>query len=77
MSSCTTDSASTWAMATVVHMVPAHIDLDADDGTELLQARFDGLVAELTEAGVHAAHIRRPGPRDVRHGTEPRPLPNV
>ncbi|TJY66264.1 aromatic ring-hydroxylating dioxygenase subunit alpha [Arthrobacter sp. CAU 1506] len=43
----------------VMHMVPEHIDLDVDDGTEPLQARFDGLVAELKQAGVDDVEIRK------------------
>ena len=33
----------------VMQMVPEHSDLDADDGSEPLQARFDDLVAELDQ----------------------------
>lgn len=43
----------------VAQMVPAHSDLDADDGTEPLQPRFAPLVAELRAAGLGAAEIRR------------------
>lgn len=43
----------------VMRMVPEHSDLDADDGTEPLQARFDGLVAELGRAGLDDAAVRR------------------
>ncbi len=43
----------------VMQMVPEHSDLDADDGTEPLQARFDGLVAELGQAGLDDAAVRR------------------
>jgi hypothetical protein len=40
-------------------MVPEHSDLDADDGSEPLQPRFDGLVAELTEAGLDEPAVRK------------------
>jgi phenylpropionate dioxygenase-like ring-hydroxylating dioxygenase large terminal subunit len=43
----------------VMHMVPEHIDLDADDGTEPLPPRFDRVVAELRAAGADDAQIRR------------------
>ncbi|MCZ4519153.1 aromatic ring-hydroxylating dioxygenase subunit alpha [Rhodococcus ruber] len=43
----------------VMQMVPEHSDLDADDGTEPLQARFDGLVAELSAAGLDEPAIRK------------------
>lgn len=43
----------------VMQMVPEHSDLEADDGTEPLQPRFDGLVAELRENGVDEASIRK------------------
>ncbi|GAB3473442.1 aromatic ring-hydroxylating oxygenase subunit alpha [Nocardiopsis coralliicola] len=43
----------------VMHMVPEHKDLGADDGSEPLQPRFDGLVAQLREAGLDTAGIRR------------------
>ncbi|MGP4043927.1 aromatic ring-hydroxylating oxygenase subunit alpha [Streptomyces sp. 2A115] len=43
----------------VMQMVPEHSDLDADDGTEPLQPRFDGLVAELRATGLDDAAIRR------------------
>jgi phenylpropionate dioxygenase-like ring-hydroxylating dioxygenase large terminal subunit len=43
----------------VMQMVPEHSDLDADDGTEPLQARFDGLVAELGRAGLDDTAVRR------------------
>lgn len=43
----------------VMHMVPEHKDLDVDDGSEPLQPRFDGLVAELRQAGVDEVEIRR------------------
>ncbi|MEU9823332.1 aromatic ring-hydroxylating oxygenase subunit alpha [Pseudonocardia alni] len=42
----------------VMQMVPAHSDLDADDGSEPLQARFDGLVAELS-ATLDPAAVRK------------------
>jgi phenylpropionate dioxygenase-like ring-hydroxylating dioxygenase large terminal subunit len=43
----------------VMQMVPGHSDLDADDGTEKLQDRFDGLVADLRAAGLDDAAIRK------------------
>lgn len=43
----------------VMHMVPEHIDLDDDDGSEPLQPRFDDLVAELKSAGVDDEQIRK------------------
>ena len=43
----------------VMQMVPEHSDLDLDDGTEPLQARFDGLVAELKSAGLDDAGVRK------------------
>ena len=43
----------------VMHMVPEHMDLDAGDGTEPLQPRLDGLVAELKAAGVDDGKIRK------------------
>lgn len=43
----------------VMHMVPAHIDLEADDGTEPLQARFEPIVAELKQNGVDDGQIRK------------------
>ena len=43
----------------VMQMVPEHSDLDLDDGTEPLQARFDGLVAELGSAGLDDAGVRK------------------
>lgn len=43
----------------VMQMVPEHSDLDADDGTEPLQARFDDLVAELSAAGLDESAIRK------------------
>ena len=43
----------------VMRMVPERSDLEADDGSEPLQARFDPLVAELTEAGVAEDEIRK------------------
>ncbi|MFI0448840.1 Rieske 2Fe-2S domain-containing protein [Actinomadura sp. 6N118] len=43
----------------VMRMAPERSDLDADDGTEPLQARFDGLVAELMAIGLAEAAIRR------------------
>ncbi|MFC5992980.1 aromatic ring-hydroxylating dioxygenase subunit alpha [Pseudonocardia hispaniensis] len=39
-------------------MVPEHVDLDEDDGTEVLQDRFAGLIAEL-EGKLPADEIRR------------------
>ncbi|WP_111510110.1 aromatic ring-hydroxylating oxygenase subunit alpha [Mycobacterium kyogaense] len=43
----------------VAEMVPEHTDLDIDDGTEPLQSRFDGLVAELKAQGLDDASVRR------------------
>ena len=43
----------------VMHMVPEHMDLSADDGTEPLQPRFDDLVVELKAAGVDDSQIRK------------------
>lgn len=43
----------------VMQMVPEHSDLDADDGSEPLQARFDDLIAELKTAGLDDAAIRK------------------
>lgn len=43
----------------VMHMVPEHIDLDEDDGTEPLQQRFSGLVADLQAAGLDEAAVRK------------------
>ncbi|WP_075836419.1 MULTISPECIES: aromatic ring-hydroxylating oxygenase subunit alpha [unclassified Rhodococcus (in: high G+C Gram-positive bacteria)] len=43
----------------VMQMVPEHSDLDIDDGSEPLQERFDGLVAELTAQGLDDAAIRK------------------
>lgn len=43
----------------VMQMVPEHSDLDADDGSEPLQARFDDLIAELRTAGLDDAAIRK------------------
>lgn len=43
----------------VMQMVPEHSDLEADDGSEPLQPRFDGLVAQLEAAGADEAEIRR------------------
>ncbi|WP_063036118.1 aromatic ring-hydroxylating oxygenase subunit alpha [Nocardia grenadensis] len=43
----------------VMQMVPEHSDLDADDGSEPLQARFDDLVAELKSAGLDDAAVRK------------------
>jgi phenylpropionate dioxygenase-like ring-hydroxylating dioxygenase large terminal subunit len=40
-------------------MVPDHADLDADDGTEPLQPRFDGLVAELKRQGLDDLGVRK------------------
>jgi phenylpropionate dioxygenase-like ring-hydroxylating dioxygenase large terminal subunit len=42
----------------VAVMVPEHVDLDADDGTEQLQARFDHIVAELSKE-FEPARVRR------------------
>lgn len=43
----------------VMQMVPEHSDLDIDDGTEKLQDRFDGLIAELKAAGADDAQVRK------------------
>ncbi|MFI5662324.1 Rieske 2Fe-2S domain-containing protein [Streptomyces sp. NPDC051684] len=43
----------------VMQMVPGHADLDADDGTEPLQPRFDTLVGELRSAGLDDAAVRK------------------
>jgi phenylpropionate dioxygenase-like ring-hydroxylating dioxygenase large terminal subunit len=43
----------------VMQMVPEHADLDADDGSEPLQPRFDGLVAELRAQGLDDAAVRK------------------
>lgn len=43
----------------VMQMVPEHSDLDADDGSEPLQARFDDLIAELKSTGLDDAAIRK------------------
>ncbi|MER6991849.1 aromatic ring-hydroxylating dioxygenase subunit alpha [Saccharopolyspora hirsuta] len=42
----------------VMQMVPEHFDLDADDGTEPLQGRFDDLVAELSKT-LDDAQVRK------------------
>ncbi|MER7077223.1 Ring hydroxylating alpha subunit (catalytic domain) [Saccharopolyspora kobensis] len=42
----------------VMQMVPEHSDLDADDGTEPLQGRFDDLVAELSKT-LDEAQVRK------------------
>ncbi|MER7013190.1 aromatic ring-hydroxylating dioxygenase subunit alpha [Saccharopolyspora sp. NPDC000359] len=42
----------------VMQMVPEHSDLDADDGTEPLQGRFDDLVAELSKT-LDDAQVRK------------------
>ncbi|NMO03036.1 aromatic ring-hydroxylating dioxygenase subunit alpha [Gordonia sp. TBRC 11910] len=43
----------------VAQMVPEHSDLDADDGSEPLQERFNDLVAELKSQGLSEAQVRR------------------
>lgn len=43
----------------VMQMVPEHSDLDIDDGSEPLQARFDGLVSELKSAGLDDLAVRK------------------
>lgn len=43
----------------VMQMVPGHSDLDIDDGSEPLQARFDGLVSELKSQGLGDAAVRK------------------
>jgi benzoate/toluate 1,2-dioxygenase alpha subunit len=43
----------------VMQMVPEHSDLDADDGSEPLQARFDDLVAHLKATGLDDAAVRK------------------
>ncbi|MDA3644995.1 aromatic ring-hydroxylating dioxygenase subunit alpha [Saccharopolyspora indica] len=42
----------------VMQMVPEHSDLDADDGSEPLQGRFDDLVAELSKT-LDEAQVRK------------------
>ncbi|MEU7817670.1 aromatic ring-hydroxylating dioxygenase subunit alpha [Pseudonocardia sp. NPDC049154] len=42
----------------VMQMVPEHSDLDADDGSEPLQGRFDDLVAELSKT-LDRAQVRK------------------
>ncbi|WP_433502499.1 aromatic ring-hydroxylating oxygenase subunit alpha [Pseudonocardia halophobica] len=42
----------------VMQMVPEHSDLDADDGSEPLQGRFDDLVAELSKT-LDQAQVRK------------------
>ena len=42
----------------VMQMVPEHSDLDVDDGSEPLQARFDHLVAELSQT-LDQAQVRK------------------
>ena len=42
----------------VMQMVPAHSDLDADDGSEPLQGRFDDLVAHLSST-LDEAQVRK------------------
>ncbi|MEV5541459.1 Ring hydroxylating alpha subunit (catalytic domain) [Saccharopolyspora shandongensis] len=42
----------------VMQMVPEHSDLDADDGTEPLQGRFDDLVQELSKT-LDPAQVRK------------------
>ncbi|MER5438729.1 aromatic ring-hydroxylating dioxygenase subunit alpha [Streptomyces sp. NPDC002790] len=63
MLSFMTDPASTCQALgnghSVMHMVPAHMDLDADDGSEPLQPRFDGLAAELRQGGADEAQVRK------------------
>ncbi|MFD4190304.1 aromatic ring-hydroxylating oxygenase subunit alpha [Amycolatopsis thermoflava] len=52
MSFMTDPAAITHALGnghSVMQMVPEHSDLDADDGSEPLQARFDHVVAELSK----------------------------
>jgi nitrite reductase/ring-hydroxylating ferredoxin subunit len=43
----------------VMQMVPAHSDLEDDDGSEPLQPRFASLVAELKDKGLNDAAIRK------------------
>ncbi|WP_040167370.1 aromatic ring-hydroxylating oxygenase subunit alpha [Microbacterium gorillae] len=43
----------------VMQMVPEHTDLAADDGSEPLQPRFDGLVADLRAKGVPEEDVRK------------------
>ncbi|OLT36014.1 Rieske (2Fe-2S) protein [Rhodococcus sp. CUA-806] len=56
-SSCTTHDLANGH--SVMQMVPEHSDLDIDDGSEPLQARFDGLVAELKSKGLDDAAVRK------------------
>ncbi|MFJ3776305.1 Rieske 2Fe-2S domain-containing protein [Streptomyces sp. NPDC090075] len=61
MSFMTDPAAITHALGnghSVMQMVPAHSDLDADDGTEPLQSRFDPLVAELSQT-LDPAQVRK------------------
>jgi phenylpropionate dioxygenase-like ring-hydroxylating dioxygenase large terminal subunit len=62
MSFMTNEECTTHALGnghSVMQMVPEHSDLDVDDGTEPLQARFDGLVAELKATGLDDAAVRK------------------
>lgn len=61
LSFMTDDQAVTHALGnghSVAIMVPEHVDLDYDDGTEQLQGRFDHIVAELSKS-MPADKVRR------------------
>ncbi|PBC48146.1 Rieske (2Fe-2S) protein [Rhodococcus sp. ACS1] len=61
LSFMTDDNAVTHALGnghSVAIMVPEHVDLDHDDGTEKIQARFDHIVEELSKT-MPADQVRR------------------
>lgn len=61
LSFMTDDNAVTHALGnghSVAIMVPEHVDLDHDDGTEKIQARFDHIVEELSKT-MPADKVRR------------------
>jgi len=61
MSFMTDPSAITHALGnghSVMQMVPGHSDLDADDGTEPLQGRFDDLIKDLSKT-LDPAQVRK------------------
>ncbi|MFJ7213710.1 Rieske 2Fe-2S domain-containing protein [Amycolatopsis sp. NPDC098790] len=61
MSFMTDPSAITHALGnghSVMQMVPEHSDLDADDGTEPLQGRFDHLIKDLSQT-LEPAQVRK------------------
>ncbi|WIY01136.1 aromatic ring-hydroxylating dioxygenase subunit alpha [Amycolatopsis mongoliensis] len=61
MSFMTDPSAITHALGnghSVMQMVPGHSDLDADDGTEPLQGRFDHLIKDLAQT-LEPAQVRK------------------